>query len=125
MTQDLEARLRNAGDTEAADALQRYREENERLRVADMFWDPDNPEAPMNSPFDEMDDWGRPNGIVHEVWCARKLPSVFVAQLPPREDADSDDEWTCEAANREAAQTMLDAELSARAALNPKDATDD
>lgn len=87
---------------------------DERAKAANIFWDPDDPESPMSTPFDEMGDWGRENGIVHEVWRAVQLPSIFVAQLLPADDADSDDEWMCEADTREEAQALLDAELERR-----------
>lgn len=103
-----------------AEALAAVRAD-ERAKAANIFWDPDDPESPMSTPFDEMGDWGRENGIVHEVWQAVRLPSVYVAQLPPADDADSDDEWTCEAETREEAQSLLDAELERRKRLESEE----
>jgi hypothetical protein len=82
------------------------------LLKPDMFWDAASPESPIDDLSDVRDNTGY--GEITEVWQAIRAPTIFVAWLGPRDDADSDDDLYFEGESLAAVQALLDAELAAR-----------
>jgi hypothetical protein len=97
----------------------RLRELLAEVQTPNMFWDPDNPETPLDCPTDgiELGGWCRETGVVYEVWQGRRMGSCYVAALPPHKADESDDGWEFIGSTPEAAQAAMADELTRRAAL--------
>jgi hypothetical protein len=82
--------LHTGAETAAAAIIDLLRADPTLLFQPNMFWDAAYPEIPIDSLDDVRDNTDFE--IITEVWQGLHMPTIFVAWLPPRDDADGDGE---------------------------------